>query len=153
MAKSVGYFQFKWMIISNCAFGPRLSFIGKVLFLTKLLSFRKWAIKKVVIRVSSENFQWRMFRSKCHSLMCEWKQFCFYLAPPWNTHQSYDVARLRAHQKKFLVSWCAVLWHERLFIRRSNCDQLPHIEMDCLYEFEPQTLYVYSLWWLNPASV
>jgi len=24
-------------------------------------------------------------------------------------------------------------------------DQLPHIEMDCLFEFEPQTLYVYSL--------
>ena len=36
LAKSVGYFQFKWMIISNCAFGPRLSFLGKVLFLNKL---------------------------------------------------------------------------------------------------------------------
>ena len=24
--------------------------------------------------------------------------------------------------------------------------------MDCLYEFEPQTLYMYSLWWLNPAQ-
>ena len=23
-------------------------------------------------------------------------------------------------------------------------DQLPHIEMDCLYEFEPQTLFIAS---------
>ena len=31
-------------------------------------------------------------------------------------------------------------------------DQLPHIEMDCLYEFEPQTFF-YSLWWLSLARV
>ena len=35
--------------------------------------------------------------------------------------------------------------HERLSIRRSNCDQLPRIEMDCLYEFEPQALCLLPL--------
>ena len=53
--------------------------------------------------------------------------------------------------------------HERLSIRRCNCDQLPHIEMDCLYVFEPQTLCLLPLmtqlraclnwWWRwNPRS-
>ncbi len=53
-----------------------------------------------------------------------WKQFCFYFAPsspynarveavvllpcapPVNTHQSYDVARLRAHQNKIGELMC-----------------------------------------------
>jgi hypothetical protein len=152
--ESVGNFQFEFMVISNCSFGLRSSFIDKVLLLIKLYCFRKWPVKywdsKLLQRIFSGKCSFQM----CHSIMREWKQFCFYFAlsspiycadgscyaltlrPPVNTHQSYGVARLRDHQK--LVTWCAVLWHERLFIRRSNCDQLPHIEMDCVYEFEPQ---------------
>lgn len=84
---------------------------------------------------------------------------CCYSAK--DTHLLYDVAKLKSwtSQRKCVdMRFCA---HKR----HSNgvtVDQVPHMEMDCLYELEPQSQFLFPLmtqfctcfnWWWRPTTL